>query len=599
MRQRPPSPDALPGYLAFYRTRWAEGRFAICHDAALKRSARRCLAPDGCSREGSAARWDVYSIAETCPRRKGEPGGAVFAKLGKAFEFLELLCVNLFVCPWRKEIKSLKTFTGNFVYYVQSVLPDGLVERLLEEIGYVATTATEFSLVRKLNEAEAEQAAFDLFLARIECEDIFEMAKDVRDSDLGDILQKRAQRHWPSEGAPVRMHQPSQRTEYGMAGRRSELPRCCSPQLAMPTEGKSAFGAAANGRLGLPFTADESQPPVPEFTSEPNRNQSPESASENTCVKSTDSEDFLTKYSDIVIGQKPLHLANLSPKACENQTQAPGLIGTLLCPPAERKQLLTHLSPDASSPQALAILNDATLECEAYCACQSQGACHEAIELKIRDAMKCLTVHSTDPTDEPKELKGNALRRGNKIISACRVSREEETCDLASTPAKLKTLEDSMEGLMYPIEETAQPELSSRIGLQDFGHSRTKLTDRPGASKRSFSVDLYSSSQFCNATERESPSVGSDYNPLLVGIPGTHGAGEDFRDISGPSGSTLVNHPGVQCGGVPPAENWHRRDPEGRPLHSSFADEDALFGTCIVKMNDTDTEGYVVISKDQ
>lgn len=487
-----------------------------------------------------------------------------------------------------------QTFTGNFVYYVQSVLPEGLVERLLEEIGYVATTATEFSLVRKLNEAEAGQAAFDLFLARIECEDIFEMAKDVKDSDLGDILQKGAQRHWPSEEAPVRKPQPSQRTEYGTAGRSSELPSCCSLQLVMPTEGKLALDSAAEGRLGLHFPADESQPPVPEFTSEPNRNQSQESASENTCVKSTDSEDFLTKYSDIVIGQKPLHLAHPSPKASEHQTQATGL---MLGPPAEGKQPLTRLSPDASGPQALAILNDATLECEAYCACRSPRACQEAIELKLRDAMKCLSVHSADLTDKPKELKGSAVQRYNEIISACHLSREE-THDLASTPAKLKTLEDSIEGLMYPTEETAQPELS-RIGLQEFGHSRMKLTDRPGASKKSFSVDLYSSNQFCNTIEHESPSVGSDYDQLVVGIPGTHGAGEGFRDISGPSGATPVNHPGAQCGGGPLAENRCKRDPEGHPLPSPLADEDALFGTCIVKMNDADTEGYVVISKDQ
>lgn len=103
--------DALPGYLAFYRARWAEGQFATCHDDALKRSARRCLAPDGCSWAG-AARWDVRGIARTCARLEGEPGGGVFGRLGKAFEFLELLCVNLFVCPWRKEIRSLKVSGG-------------------------------------------------------------------------------------------------------------------------------------------------------------------------------------------------------------------------------------------------------------------------------------------------------------------------------------------------------------------------------------------------------------------------------------------------------------------------------------------------------
>ncbi|XP_066494072.1 uncharacterized protein [Tiliqua scincoides] len=580
---------ALPGYPEFYRARWAQGGCGPCQDPALKSRAR--------AGEGGPGRWDVRGIAEASAGARGErPGGALFAGLARAFGFLELLCVNLFACPWRSEIRALKTFTGNFVYYVRSVLPDGIVERLLEEIGYIATTATEFSLVRKLSESEAEQAAFDLFLARIECEDIFEMAKDARDSDLGDILQKRAQKHWPPEGALVQKHQLSQRQEYGMTGSTSKTQGCCSPQQATPAEVRLAFDDAANG--GLKFTTDESQPLDPEFSSEPNTNQSHGSASENSCVKSTDSEDFLMKYSDIVIGQKPLHLANLSPK--EMKTQATGLISTMLGASADGKRPPTVPSPDASGPQALAILNDVTLESGVCYGCRSQGSSQEAIELKIRDAMKCLSVHESDSTDKPKELKGNAIQHSNKIISACHISREEETRDLSSTSAKLKIMEDSMEGLIYPVEETAQPELNrSRIDIQEFSHSRMELTDPPGPSKGSLNVDLYSSSQFCNTTRYKYPSVHSDQAQLLTGIPDAHRTSEGFRDISRPSGSSLVIPPGVKCGGGPLAENQHRGNPEKCPLHSSFTGEDASFDTCIVKMNDADTEGYVVISKDQ
>ncbi|KFO83167.1 Spermatogenesis-associated protein 2, partial [Buceros rhinoceros silvestris] len=113
----------------------------------------------------------------------------------KALEVLELLCVNLLLAPWRKEIRSLKTFTGNFVYYIQSVLPDDIVKTVLEKIGYIATTATEFSLVKKKNNEETKQMAFEIFLARIECETILEMTNEEKHSNLEKTLQKRTQMH--------------------------------------------------------------------------------------------------------------------------------------------------------------------------------------------------------------------------------------------------------------------------------------------------------------------------------------------------------------------------------------------------------------------
>ncbi|NXC27260.1 SPAT2 protein, partial [Campylorhamphus procurvoides] len=117
--------------------------------------------------------------------------------LVKALELLELLCLHLLLCPWRREIRSVKTFTGNFVYYIQSVLPDDLVKTVLEKIGYVATTATEFSLVKKRNNEETKQTAFEMFLARIECEIILEMTvEELKHGNLEKTLQERTQTYW-------------------------------------------------------------------------------------------------------------------------------------------------------------------------------------------------------------------------------------------------------------------------------------------------------------------------------------------------------------------------------------------------------------------
>lgn len=94
----------LRDYLAYYAARGAEGRLAACDEAALKARARRLLEP---RRRGGL---DVRGVAERCRRARGQRGSGcgVLKDLLKALEVLELLCVNLLLSPWRKEIRSLK-----------------------------------------------------------------------------------------------------------------------------------------------------------------------------------------------------------------------------------------------------------------------------------------------------------------------------------------------------------------------------------------------------------------------------------------------------------------------------------------------------------
>lgn len=90
-------------YLAYYAGRGAEGELAVCDEVSLKARARRLLGPRRCGA------LDVCSVAERCRRARGErDGSSVFRDLLKALEVLELLCVNLLLSPWRKEIRSLK-----------------------------------------------------------------------------------------------------------------------------------------------------------------------------------------------------------------------------------------------------------------------------------------------------------------------------------------------------------------------------------------------------------------------------------------------------------------------------------------------------------
>ncbi|NWH87779.1 SPAT2 protein, partial [Aegithalos caudatus] len=145
--------------------------------------------------------------------------------------------------PWRREIRSLKTFTGNFVYYIQPVLPEDIVKAVLERIGYVATTATEFSLVKKRNNEEMKQTAFEIFLARIECEAILEMTNEEKHGNLEKSLQKGTHR-----GEEGEEDQRGDTESLGNEGN-SETPLCLAPQQKCSVPCAASFEAAGSVRI--------------------------------------------------------------------------------------------------------------------------------------------------------------------------------------------------------------------------------------------------------------------------------------------------------------------------------------------------------------
>ncbi|NWV74295.1 SPAT2 protein, partial [Dasyornis broadbenti] len=163
---------------------------------------------------------------------------------------LELLCVNLLLCPWRREIRSLKTFTGNFVYYIQPVLPEDILKAVLEKIGYVATTATEFSLVKKRNNEETKQTAFEIFLARIECEAILEMTNEEKHGNLEKSLPQGTQTH-QHQGEENKEDQVAQRGDAESLENEgnSETSLCLAPQQKCSATCAVSFEAAGNRRI--------------------------------------------------------------------------------------------------------------------------------------------------------------------------------------------------------------------------------------------------------------------------------------------------------------------------------------------------------------
>ncbi|XP_073691952.1 uncharacterized protein [Garra rufa] len=180
--------DVFVKYLQYYDKVSCEGNLKVCSEPQVTDEARRVLL---LSEEEPRKRFNTLDFHETlykcaqhrdCPRRVHD--------LKKAAELLELFCVNLFLFPWKKEIKTLKTFTGHFVYYIKPVLP--FAKSILQIIGYHMETDTEYRLSDKFDPDKAKSMGFDLFLARLECEHLLELMHQRSHVECLEIIQTRA-----------------------------------------------------------------------------------------------------------------------------------------------------------------------------------------------------------------------------------------------------------------------------------------------------------------------------------------------------------------------------------------------------------------------
>ncbi|XP_027762025.1 uncharacterized protein LOC114069446 [Empidonax traillii] len=522
MAARGPEAAALR---ALYLSRVA-ARPGPCSDPAIAARARRLLrGPAGLPGHGGAL--DVRAVAERCRRARGD---RALRDLVKALELLELLCLNLLLCPWRREIRSLKTFTGNFVYYIQSVLPDDTVKALLEKIGYVATTATEFSLVKQRNNEETKQTAFEIFLARIECETILEMTSEGKGGNLEEPLQERTQtqRH---QGEQDR-DQPPQRGDAGNLEKEesSEASLCLAPQQNCSAPCPLSFEAAGSvemkDRLAEAAAAPSTASP-PEL---------PRQGIDSVRLpgQCSDSEDFLVKYSDIVIGQTPIFSESRSPKAFETEPRASvseecALAVAVEPPGAELGPV--PLSPAASGPPAFAMFADCPCDSSAPVQFRAPQLPPGSIEAEIKDAMNCV---DPDPAEGPGELKSLPY---TDFASAQTVPREEEVCDLSLTFTKLQ-IKDTQEDLMYPVEETGQPAAgacarASDRHIRECNHSKLKHTYLADA-------ELHNRAAARAEPSSEHSTTGSDGKRLFMDTGKTHTASEGFRHIREPPNLTYI-----------------------------------------------------------
>lgn len=104
-----------------------------------------------------------------------------------AFSVLETVGVNLFLYPWKKEFRSIKTYTGPFVYYVKSTLLEEDIRTILNYMGYVPELGTAYRLTELVETLQVKMVSFELFLAKVECEQMLEIHSQVKDKGYSEL----------------------------------------------------------------------------------------------------------------------------------------------------------------------------------------------------------------------------------------------------------------------------------------------------------------------------------------------------------------------------------------------------------------------------
>ncbi|XP_051279707.1 uncharacterized protein si:ch211-189a15.5 isoform X2 [Dicentrarchus labrax] len=174
-----------------------------CRDAGLLRKAARYLLREPELR-GAFTVFPFYqAVSEGCGALSSDCRKLLSAFI-KATELLETLCVNLFLQPWRKEIRTLKTFTGPFVYCLLPVFSSSTIQSVLASIGYLPhpdAPQSEYRLSEAANADTAMLVGFELLLARVECHHLLELLEkdQLGPQEWLEVFQKRAGPTKPQE----------------------------------------------------------------------------------------------------------------------------------------------------------------------------------------------------------------------------------------------------------------------------------------------------------------------------------------------------------------------------------------------------------------
>ncbi|XP_076142764.1 uncharacterized protein LOC143125310 [Alosa pseudoharengus] len=473
--------EVFDDYLMYYDQVWQHGNVKVCKDRQVTEKARHVLLSETDPVERFTT-FDFYHTAFECVRLGVKDCRSVFNVFIKATELLETLCVNLFLFPWKKEMKTIKTFTGPFVYCIQPVLPKNIVSGILESIGYRPESDTEYRLTADADHDQAKAMGFELFLARVECEYLLEIMGQRAHAECLEIFQRRAGplNHWESRGTAE--NEP--RNGSSRAGKDSgslEVDAVDQPDvfsLAEPSVVAQEQEEQPEGSV-RPTGEPERHAPLPLDAEGSGAAGSPESSGRHRTGSSMLDDrsmiEMQTNYPDLAIRKNPVFRKNRGGSYPTPGTKVRGRLGDDgdIVPMRNYAHAHTHThASDLSSPQSFSLHTESQVAAASGAPIKPKPSLPEVI-LEPQPLMV-----SSGPASMI-QYRDTAVQR-----AASRPGQEGtpiNTLDLEELSNRLRQL--CVEELKYPIEETAQGQ-SSCTGCHDHHRPAAAATAPPPGSPR-------------------------------------------------------------------------------------------------------------------
>ncbi|XP_036400124.1 spermatogenesis associated 2-like [Megalops cyprinoides] len=235
----------------------------VCQDAALCEVLERLL------REGDAQNVHaplglqplaVMEASLQAPPSWGHSTGGLasptmspgLGMLAKAFEVLERAALNLYLCPWRKEYRVIKMFSGMFTHLIRPAFSKQQVDNLFGLLGYRITGEELELLAPLLPPATLLGFACAFFAARCECQMLSSAAATLG----GGVLVERHLVEERQKGHSLR------RALENLQGKVEVTRRGYREDKMSPLEGDldlyTAEGQACNGERGAEGLAETS-----------------------------------------------------------------------------------------------------------------------------------------------------------------------------------------------------------------------------------------------------------------------------------------------------------------------------------------------------
>lgn len=107
-------------YLDYYNQTWPTGNLKLCKETPVTLKAERFLLSEIDPGERFTT-FDFYQTSSECVKLGIKDCRSFFIALIKATEVLEMICVNLYLYPWKKEIKIIKVKKKRN-YHVMSIM---------------------------------------------------------------------------------------------------------------------------------------------------------------------------------------------------------------------------------------------------------------------------------------------------------------------------------------------------------------------------------------------------------------------------------------------------------------------------------------------